>query len=277
MAELDQIPQQDTADEEDSMPVMTLGEHLEELRRRLFYAAAGLIAAMVLCLVFGTDILRWIEAPYAIAMKQMGKEPRLWFTGVTDPFSTYLRVSFYAGLVISSPWVFYHLWSFMAAGLYRRERRYVWMALPFSIFLFLTGAAFAVCLAIPALKFFISFGDQIGLSSIIGLDEYIRFMTNLLLAFGAVFEVPLVVLVLARVGLADMAMLRRYRRHIIVAMTALAAVLAPADLWSMMAMVLSMWLLYELGVLLAWLLVFRKEKAEENSAEREPPPGVGRS
>ena len=128
--------------------------------------------------------------------------------------------------------------------------------------LFVAGAAFAVVLSIPAIKFFIQFGNDLGIRPIITLDEYVGFMTNLLLAFGAVFQVPLVVLVLAKVGLVDMPRLRRYRAHVIVAMSVIAAVLAPPDLLSMLAMMLPMWLLYELGILLAWATVFRKKPAE---------------
>jgi sec-independent protein translocase protein TatC len=122
---------------------------------------------------------------------------------------------------------------------------------------------FATCLSIPAIKFFIGFGDGMGIKPIIMLDDYVSFMTNLLLAFGVVFQVPLVVLVLARVGLVEMKTLRHYSRHVIVAMAVVAAVLAPPDLWSMIFMLLPMWLLYELGILLAWALVFRKKTTED--------------
>jgi len=250
----------DAGDGADPMPAMTLGEHLDDLRRRLVYSAAGLMLAMVLCLAFGKEIMVWIEKPFVAALSEMHKDPSLAVTTVTGVFTTYLRISFYAGLVLASPWIFYQLWSFVAAGLYRRERRYVWLALPFSLFLFLLGAVFAIYLSIPAIKFFISFGDDMGIKPIIMLDDYVSFMTNLLLAFGAVFQVPLVVLVLARVGLVDLQMLHRYRRHVIVAMAAAAAILAPVDVVSMLAMLVPMCLLYELGVFLAWLLVFRKNR-----------------
>ena len=256
----DAIEPMDARDDADPMPAMTLGEHLDDLRRRLFYSAGGLALGVVLCLIFGKQIMVWIETPFVAALTSMGKDPSLAVTTVTGAFGTYLRISVYAGLVLSSPWIFYQLWSFVAAGLYARERRYVWLALPFSLSLFLLGAVFAAYLSIPAIKFFISFGDEMGIKPIILLDEYVSFMTNLLLAFGAVFQVPLVVLVLARVGLVQAQTLRRYRRHVIVAMAAVAAVLAPADVFSMMAMLVPMCLLYELGVFLAWLLVFRKKR-----------------
>jgi sec-independent protein translocase protein TatC len=256
----DEAERSDAGDGADRMPAMTLGEHLDDLRRRLVLSATGLALSMTLCLIFGKEIMVWIEKPFVAALTEMHKDPSLAVTTVTGVFTTYLRISFYAGLVLASPWIFYQLWSFVAAGLYRRERRYVWLALPFSLSLFLLGAVFATYLSIPAIKFFISFGDDMGIKPIIMLDDYVSFMTNLLLAFGAVFQVPLVVLVLARVGLVDLRMLHHYRRHVVVAMAAIAAVLAPVDPGSMMAMLLPMWLLYELGIFLAWLLVFRKNR-----------------
>jgi sec-independent protein translocase protein TatC len=247
---------------DDPTPRMTIGEHLDELRKRLFLSAAGLAVSMGLSLIFGKDILRWIEMPFNAAMAGLGVSAQLSVMSVTGVFTTYLKVSLYSGLVLASPWILYQLWTFVGAGLHQHERRSVYLAMPLSAGLFVAGAAFAVVLSIPAIKFFIQFGNDLGIRPIITLDEYVGFMTNLLLAFGAVFQVPLVVLVLAKVGLVDMPRLRRYRAHVIVAMSVIAAVLAPPDLLSMLAMMLPMWLLYELGILLAWATVFRKKPAE---------------
>jgi len=240
-------------------PKMTLGQHLDELRRRLIYAAIGLVAVMAVALIFGKQLIRLIEYPYNVAMQEAGREPQLAMTGLTDAFSTYLRVSFYAALVVAAPWIVYQLWMFVAAGLYPNERRYVNRSIPFSVLLFLVGAAFGVQVSIPAMKFFVTFANSLGVQPIVTLDNYISFMTNLLLVFGLIFEVPLVVLVLAKVGLVNMRMLNRYRRHVVVAMAVFAAVFAPPDAMSMILMILPMWLLYEGGILLAWLLVFRKK------------------
>ena len=249
----------------EDLPRMSLGDHLEDLRKRLILAILGLSVAVGLSLLAGRTVISWIEYPYQQAMLHMGKPIDLKVLEVTGAFTMYLKVSFYAGLVMASPWVFYQLWQFVAAGLFRRERKYVYMAIPFSVLLFLGWAAFAVLLSIPAIEFFIRFGDSLHLEPIITLYEYVSFMMNLLLAFGIVFQMPLVVLVLAKVGLVNMGTLRRYRRHVLVGISIVAAILAPPDILSMIAMALPMWLLYELGVLMSWLLIFRKRPAE-NSA-----------
>jgi len=253
-------PPPDVDREQVDAATMTLGEHLGELQRRLKYALAGLALTTAGALCFAEPLIRLCERPFQQAMAQTGHQPQLTMIGVTDAFMTYLRVGLYAGMILAAPWVFYQLWMFVATGLYRRERRVVLWSVPFSVVLFLLGASFGVVVSGPALRFFLAFAGTLGVAPIVTLEAYISFMTNLLLAFGLVFEVPLVVLVLAKVGLIRRDMLNRYRRHVIVAMTIIAALLAPPDALSMILMVLPMWLLYELGAVLAWVLVFRKEQ-----------------
>ncbi|MCL2700624.1 MAG: twin-arginine translocase subunit TatC [Phycisphaerae bacterium] len=246
-------------DDEQAAAKMSLGEHLAELRRRVIYALIGLALATGVAMSFAQPLIRLCERPFLQAMEQSGQTPQLTMIGLTDAFMTYLRVGLYAGLVLAAPWIFYQLWMFVAAGLYRHERRYVLWAVPFSVLLFLLGAAFGVWLSAPAIRFFLGFADTLGVVPIVTLEAYISFMTNLLLVFGLVFEVPLVVVVLAKVGLVERRTLSKYRRHVIVAMTAAAAFLAPPDALSMILMVLPMWGLYELGIGLAWVVVFRKK------------------
>jgi sec-independent protein translocase protein TatC len=268
MSDQDKAP-----DADDGLPRMTLGEHLEELRRRLLYAIIGLVVAMVATLAFGKFLLEALQWPYMETMRQVGMAPQLRVPEVTGAFGIYLRVTFYAGLVLASPWIFYQLWMFVAAGLYPRERRYVTYAVPFSALLFVCGAAFFLAVvAMPALKFFLTFPKQIdwaGIEPLIMLDDYIGFMTSMILLFGLVFQVPLVVLILAKTGLVELRTLRKFRRHVILAMFVLAAVFAPPDVFSQVAMALPMWALYELGLVLAWLLIYRKRPADHSAAGGE--------
>lgn len=249
---------------DESMPSMSLGDHLDELRKRLFLSVLGLTATMIACLAFGHHILNWIEMPYTQAMELVGRKSDLKVLEVTGAFTMYLKLSFYAGLVIAAPWIAYQLWSFVGAGLYKRERKWVMLAVPFSVLLFAMGASFAVVISIPAIEFFTKFGESMHVEPIITLSEYVDFMTNLVLAFGVVFQMPLVVLILSRIGLVDMHKLHHFRRHVVVGIAIVAAVLAPPDIMSMLAMALPMWVLYELGVGLAWLLIFRKKPKTQN-------------
>lgn len=246
-------------DSDGEMAKMTLGEHLEDLRKRLFYCILGLFLGSIVGLALGGPLLEWITAPFHAAMAKIGRgDDALNVTQVAGAFSMYLRVGLYFGLVAASPWIFYHIWMFVGAGLYKRERRWVELAVPFSALLFLLGAAFAVRLSIPAIEFFVGFGVKMGIKPIITLDDYVEFMIKLVLAFGVIFQMPLVVLVLSKVGIADMKRLHYYRRHVIVACAAISALLAPPDVLSMIAMLLPMWVLYEVGILLSWLLIFRR-------------------
>lgn len=242
---------------------MTLGEHLEELRTRLIYAVVGLMLAMGVGLYFGKDVVVFFEQPYFKVMTEMGKEPHLVVTRVGEGFAIYMRVSFYVGLILASWWILYQMWMFIASGLYPSERRYVQISVPISVVLFITGAAFFYYyVSLPALRFFLMFDDIVGVEPMITIREYIHFITSMMFVMGLVFQMPLVVLVLARIGVANLKTFNRYRRHVIVGIAAFSAVFAPADPFSMLAMSVPMWLLYEIGVGFSWLLIFRKQKKQ---------------
>ncbi|HAU38329.1 MAG TPA: twin-arginine translocase subunit TatC [Phycisphaerales bacterium] len=234
---------------------MSLGEHLEELRRRLIYALLGLGVAMAVTLVFTPRMVAWLKGPYLRVMEDFRLPALLATTTVGGGFDIYLRVAFYAGLILSAPWVFYQLWLFVAAGLLPRERRYVLRAVPLAALLFVGGAVFCVLtVAVPTLKFFIWVNHELfGLHMVITLDDYIQFLTTLMLAFGLCFQTPLAISLLVRVGLVSLETLRRVRKHVAVVILVIAAVLTPPDVFSQVALGIPMYLLYELGLLLGRL------------------------
>jgi len=240
---------------------MSLGDHLEELRRRIFYALGGLAVATAVSLIFGRRLLQLLKAPYLRVLAENDiVAPPAAFT-VTDGFFTYFRVSLLAGILAASPWIFYHLWRFVSAGLYPREKRYVHLAVPFCAGLFLCGAVcFLTVVSYPMLRFFMVFTIKLDLAPVIRLKELSRFMTSLMLVFGLAFQTPVVVFVLARVGLVEIATLRKYRRHVIVAMLILGAALTSPSPVDQVALAVPMWLLYELGILLARIAAARESK-----------------
>ena len=120
---------------------MSLGDHLEELRLRLLLAMAGLAVGAVIGFCFGPKIIAFIETPY---INVMGPQVRLQTLAPADGFISYVKIALVTGLIVSSPWVFYHIWMFIAAGLYLKEKRYVYIAAPFSAALFITGALFFI-------------------------------------------------------------------------------------------------------------------------------------
>jgi len=261
---------------------MSLGEHLEELRRRIIYSLLGVAAGGIVGLVFGRWIILMMEYPYKVALAKLGQPAeQLAVLSVGAGFDLYMKTAMYCGLLIGAPWIIYQIWAFVSVGLLPRERRAVRFAIPFFVALFLCGATFFVFLvAVPALEFLIGFDHWLEVKPVVTLQSQVGFMAEMMIVFGFAFQTPLVILVLAKVGLVSMRGLRKCRRHAIVAITAFAAVFAPGDVISMFALAVPMWLLYEGGVLLAWFLALRGREAEEESpadeAERElddPPAG----
>jgi sec-independent protein translocase protein TatC len=182
-----------------------------------------------------------------------------------DAFIGFMKISLISGLILSSPWVFYHLWMFVAAGLYSNERRYVRIAVPFSTSLFVIGALFFLFVVAPlSLKFFLGFGHYIGVSSTWTFQKYVSFVTMLMLVFGAGFQTPIAIFVLNRTGLVSIAALKRSRKYVIIGMFALAAVATPPDVISQITLAVPLYALFELGILLSWLAE-RKKKSEDKT------------
>jgi sec-independent protein translocase protein TatC len=250
----------DRDDHEFEQPTMTLGEHLEELRWRIIYALTGLAAATIIGLIFSSYIIDFMAAPYRRIMAEAGASGELVVLKISEGFTIYLRIALYSGVLLASPWIFYQLWMFVAAGLFAHERRYVRYAVPFSATLFILGALFFVfVVAEQALRFFIFFNRAMDVESFITLDNHVRFMTSMMLVFGIAFQTPIAILLLAKMGLATGDRLRHIRRHVIVGILIAAMILTPPDVITQIGLAVPMYLLYELGVLLAWLLVFRNQ------------------
>lgn len=189
---------------------------------------------------------------------------RLQILAPADPFIGFMKISLISGLIVSSPWVFYQLWMFVAAGLYKRERRYVRIAVPFSTALFVVGALFFLFVVAPiSLGFFLGFGEWLGVSSNWTFQKYISFVTMLMLVFGLGFQTPIAIFVLNRTGLVSIAALRKSRRYVIIAMFALAAIATPPDVISQITLAIPLYALFELGILMSWFAE-RKKKLQDN-------------
>lgn len=227
---------------------MGLGDHLEELRTRLLYAIGGLALGAVFCLFFGPKIIAFMELPYN---KLMPDRP-LSALAPADAFIGYMKVSLIAGLVLSSPWVFYQIWMFVAAGLYPREKRYVRVAVPFCAGLFIGGALFFVFVVAPlSLTFFIKFGNLINVEPNWTFQSYISFMSILMLVFGIAFQMPVAILFLNRTNLVSIKSLRSARKFVLLGIFVLAAMATPPDVISQIALALPLYLLFELGIVLS--------------------------
>jgi sec-independent protein translocase protein TatC len=193
-----------------------------------------------------------------------GSDGRLGAIGLADPFIAYMKITLIAGVIISSPWVFYQLWMFVGAGLYAHERRYVRIAVPFSTILFVAGALFFLfAIARFCLRFFLKFGDMIGVSAFWTFDKYISFVTMLMLVFGLGFQMPIAVFVLNRTGLVSIESFKKSRKYMIVAIVAIAAIATPSpDVVSQIALAIPLYALFELGILLSWLSIRKQKRLE---------------
>jgi len=229
---------------------MSLGDHLEELRTRLILAIAGLVVGTIISFFFGKEIIAFIEAPYDSLSP---KEPLITLAPA-DAFVGYMKISLIAGLIISSPWVFYQLWMFVSAGLYPHERRYVKTAVPFSVVLFVTGALFFLFVVAPiSLAFFLKFGDIIGVDSNWTFLKYVSFVTMLMLVFGLGFQTPIAIYILSRTGLVSIDTLHRSRKYVLLAVFIVAAIATPPDVISQITLAVPLYALFELGILLSYL------------------------
>lgn len=216
-------------------------DHLEELRRRLLKAAAGIVLCAALALYFSDTIMHWFLAPLGGV--------KLHVTEVTGSFTAYIKVALLAGLLASLPWVFYQFWAFISPGLYRKEKRLTLTLVGSATVLFLGGALFCYYLVLPwSLKFMIEFAGDL-LSPIITVGSYLTFAGMLMIGFGAGFELPVVAYILGRFGVISSKTLTRGRRIAIVAILIVAAVLTPTpDIFTQMLLAVPLYVLYEISI-----------------------------
>jgi sec-independent protein translocase protein TatC len=196
----------------------------------------------------------------AKAQQLVGRPPLLATMGVMEGMMVYVKVCAVCGVVLGSPWIFYHLWAFIAAGLYPQEKRYVHVYLPVSLGLFLAGVFMCEFLVIPkAVQGLLWFNEWLGLEPDLRLNEWLSFALLLPLVFGFSFQTPLVMLFLAKVGIMDVESFRRKRRIAWFVMAIFCAVVTPADYLSMLLLWIPMCGLYELGI---WMVRYTANPSE---------------
>jgi sec-independent protein translocase protein TatC len=251
-------------------------EHLIELRQRLIYALVGVGIGFIICFAFATDIYNLLVWPYQVARGE-GQKIEMIYTAPHEFFFTKLKLALFGAVFLAFPIIAYQLYKFVAPGLYRNERQAFRPYLLWTFILFITGALVVYFIVMPlAMIFFLSMeqtGGQVEIHLQARVSEYLSLIMTLILGFGIMFQLPVVVTLLARAGIVTGDQLRGFRRYAIVAITGLAAVLSPPDPFSMIAMALPTILLYEAGI----LAVDRVEKArlarEAAAAEAEPSAG----
>ena len=253
---------------------LPLLDHLIELRNRLIYAIAALLAGFLVCYFFAEDIYRFLIRPLADVYEgQTGR--RMIYTGLTEAFFTYIKVAFWAGAFLTFPIIASQLWLFIAPGMYRNEKR---AFLPFLVatpILFFLGGAVAYYIIFPlAWRFFVSFetpGTEGGLPIELEarVSEYLSLVMKLIFAFGLSFQLPVALTLMGRVGLITSEQLRRNRKFAIVGVFVTAAIITPPDVISQVGLAVPILGLYELSILAVRIMERRRAEAEAREAQEE--------
>jgi sec-independent protein translocase protein TatC len=240
----------------------TFIEHLEELRKRLIISLIAVGIGFVISYIFSKEIFHLLMIPL---IKALPPRASMIFTNLPEAFFTYLKVALLAGIFVASPVVLYQIWLFVAPALYSHEKKY---AIPFVIFstiLFVGGASFGYFIVFPfGFKFFMGFATDL-IQPAPKLKEYLSFCSMLLLTFGLVFELPLFIFFLSKLGVVNARMLSRNRRYVILGVFTIAAILTPPDIVTQLMMAGPLLVLYEVSIWIAKIFG-RKREGEDTPA-----------
>ena len=245
--------------------------HLEELRKRLIICFIAIGIGFVLSYGFKEKLFEILTYPLIKAMKSGDK---LIFTGLPEAFFTYLKVAFISGIIFSTPVIFYQFWKFVAPGLYDKEKRLLLPIVALSTFFFIGGAFFGYFIVFPfGFKFFLGFASDT-IRPLPSMREYLSFATKMLLAFGLVFELPLVITFFARMGIVTVDLLKKKRKYAILIIFTVSAIFTPPDVATQIMMAVPLMVLYEISIIGA--KIFGKKKSSEDEKNASYDDGKGK-
>ncbi len=243
---------------------MPITEHLIELRAHLIKICVAILIIFLALVGFSRDLYNFLSDPL---VAQLPANSTMIATDITSNFMAPIRLTVFVAAFLAMPYILYQIWSFVAPGLYKKEKKIAIPIVTSSIFLFYAGVAFSYFIVLKGvLKFFILFAPQ-NVLPMTDIDSYLSFALKLFMVFGLTFEIPVVTLLLILVGIVSIQGLEDKRRYIVVGCFAVAAVVTPPDGVSMLMLAFPMWLLFELGLLLAKILIKDKDVALSSDDE----------
>jgi sec-independent protein translocase protein TatC len=244
-----------------------LMEHLIDLRKRLIYALLGFAVCFVICFAFAGPIFSFLVRPLQATTNH------LIYTALTEVFFTYVKIGMFGGLCLGFPWIAGQIWAFVAPGLYRHEKRAFLPFLLWTPVLFITGAAFVYYVMMPfSIRFFGSYQmpntkGGMGIQLEAKVSDYLDYAMMLIFAFGLTFQLPVLLSLLAKIGIVTVKNLRDMRRFAYVGLFAVAAVFTPPDWFSMMCLAVPLVVLYEISIFS--VMMIERTRARENAAREK--------
>ena len=246
----------------------TFISHLVELRDRIIRAGISVIVVFIGLVYWAPDIFKLLARPL---MQNLPKDGKMIVTDVTGSFFVPMKVTMLVAFVIALPFVLYQIWAFVAPGLYQHEKKLVAPLVGSSYTLFLCGMAFAYFVVFPTIfRVMAHYNAPLGAEMTTDIDNYLSFVLTMFIAFGVTFEVPIVVVLLARMGVVSIKKLKEIRPYVIVGAFVISAVVTPPDVFSQLILAIPLIVLYEAGIIAARIIVGKdgvKKQEEEAAAE----------
>jgi sec-independent protein translocase protein TatC len=240
---------------------MTVYEHIGELRKRLIIVVVFFFFAMVAGFFLAEPSIVYLQHA------DEAKELTMNAFRITDPIKIYMQFAFIIALILTSPVLLYQLWAFISPGLYEKERKVTLSYIPLSLFLFLSGVAFSYFVLFPfVIDFMIGFAEQLSINQVIGINEYFQFLFQLTIPFGLLFQLPVIVMFLTRLGIVTPMFLIKIRKYAYFVLLVIAALITPPDILSQIMVTLPLFVLYEISIIIS---KFANKKAQASQKEEQ--------
>jgi len=243
---------------------LTVIEHIEELRKRLVICAIFFILALIVSFYFAKPIIKYIQ------YSEQAEQLTLNAFNVGDPLTVYLEVTFIVAFIITSPIILYQLWAFITPGLHETERKATLKYIPYAFLLFVIGLAFGYYILFPnVMNFMMQLSNDLEIQQTIGINEYFGFLFKLVVPFGIIFELPVVMLFLARLGILNPQLMVKFRKYSYFVLFVLAVLVAPPDIISYILISIPLFVLYEISIVIARIGFRKYQVAEEMRIQEE--------